>query len=677
MTSIPSNFDRVPTRLSSQLTRQGISSANAQLLRAQVELSSSKRVLKPSDDPIAASLINVVDQRLQLAGQRERNLTHASSVLGTLDQALGQITELAQDAKEIASSQVGAQSDAGTRRQQAVLVQSLIDSMVQALNRDYAGLRLFGGERTGAAPIEAFQGGYRYVGAGDGLRTDLGEGVQFPITIGADRAVGALSSRHKGEVDLNPALTAQTRLSDLRGPNGSSPLGTISITVDNGSPTTIEVDLAGAVTAGDVANRIESSIRAAVPGALTGAYPSAVGVNGERFSIGGISAGYTVVFSDGPTGRSATQLGLAGFTYDGVNPLNTDPLAVMNPRVTDDTTLGSLNPTAAVSYGTIVFRNGGRSGSVTTHAGMTVGQLKEAVQRLNLGVRVEVDASGDSINVINEVSGFRMSVEETGGGLAATSLGIRTMSARTALSAFNQGRGVSIADGQTNPVTGLPDANRNVDFRVTLTNGASFTVDLVAGDMGTVQDVLNKINSEAAAAGFGGVFSAGLTGTGNGIEFVDSSGGAGQTSVTSLNAHAAEDLGLMDGTFTAGAPGRLVASDRSSVRVDSLLSALIDLRDALEGNDTLGITFAGERLELGVELSIQARGLVGGRASRIEDAKGRLEDTNLLDQTIKSNLQDLDYIEAASRFSLLQTQLQAGLQSAAAIRSLTLLNFLG
>ncbi len=677
MTSIPSNFDRVPTRLSSQLTRQGISSANAQLLRAQVQLSSSKRVLRPSDDPIAASLINVVDQRLQLAGQRERNLSHASSVLGTLDQALGQVTEVAQDAKEIASSQVGVQSDPGTRRQQAVVVQSLIDSMFQALNRDYAGLHLFGGELTGPAPIEAFLGGYRYVGRGEGLRTDLGDGVRFPINIGADRAVGALSARHQGAVDLNPTVTAATKVKDLRGPNGADPLGTISITISNGPVTTIDVDLSNAETAGDVADTIESAIRAAAPASLTGAYPAAVGLNGEKFSIGNIAAGYTITFADGPTGQSATQLGLSGFNYNTASALNTDPLSILNPKVTDDTTLGSLNPAPALSFGSVVFRNGGRTGTVTTNAGMTIGQLKEAVQRLDLGVRVEVDASGDSINIINEVSGFRMSVEETGGGQAATTLGIRTLSAATELSVFNQGRGVQIADGQVNPITGLPDANRNVDFRVTLTNGSTFTVDLTAADIGTVQDVLNKINADAAAAGFGAMFTAGLTGTGNGIEFQDTSGGAGQTTIASLNAHAAADLGLLDGTFTAGAPARLVASDRSTVRVDSLLSTLIDLREALLGDSTIGITFAGEQLELGVELSIQTRGLVGGRAARIEDAKGRLEDTNLLDQTIKSNLQDLDYIEAASRFSLLQTQLQAGLQSAAAIRSLTLLNFLG
>lgn len=676
MTSIPSNFDRVPTRLASQITQRNITASNAQVLRAQVQLSSGRRVLRPSDDPIAASLVGVIRQRLDLAEQRGRNLSHASSVLGTVDQALEHLNDAIREASEIASSQVGVGSDAGTRRQQAVVVQSLLESVVQTLNRDHAGLYVFGGSRTADRPIVPFHGGFRYVGAGEGLTTDLGEGITFPITLGADAAAGALSARHRGDVDLNPLLTLSTRIADLRGPGGANAaLGTLSITIDNGTPTTVDVDLSAAETVGDAARMIESAIRSTDPAALGGAFPSAVGVSGERLAIGSISAGYTITFADGPTGATATNLGLAGFTFDGMNAVNTDPSSTLNPRLTDDTPLGSLNPSAPVAFGTITFRNGGRTGTVATNAGMTIGQFKEAVARLNLGVRVEIDSSGDRINVVNEVSGFRMSVEESGG-TAATTLGIRTLSAATALSVFNGGRGVAIADGQVNPVTGLPDPNRNVDFRITLSDGSSFTVDLVPEDLVSVQALLDRINAEAAGAGLGAVFSAGLSASGNGIEFMDSSGGAGQMSVTSLNGYAAADLGLLDGTFTAGPPGRLVSSDRSAVRVDSVLSALIDLRDALERNDSIGITFAGGRLTAGAELAVQSRSSIGGRARRIEEAKARLEDTMLLDQSIKSDLVDLDYVEAATRFALLQTQLQAGLQSAGIVRSLTLLNFL-
>jgi flagellin-like hook-associated protein FlgL len=335
-----------------------------------------------------------------------------------------------------------------------------------------------------------------------------------------------------------------------------------------------------------------------------------------------------------------------------------------------------MAPGTAISYGTITFRNGGRSGSITTNAGMTIGELKEAVSRLNLGIRLDISASGDTLDVINEVSGFKMSVEETGGGSAASTLGLRTLDTTTPASILNHGRGVRIADGNIRPDNGLPDTARNTDFRITLRDGSTFDVDFVPSDLTSMAGILNRINADATTAGFGAVFAAGLDPEGTGIRLSDSSVGAGTLRVASLNGYAAADLGLLDGTSTTGATATITASNRATVRVNSLLSTLIELKQALESNSESGIQFAGERLETDLTTGLGARAEVGSRAGRIADAQERLVDTTLLDETIKSDLQDLDYIEASSRFSLLQTQLQAGLQSAASIRSLSLINFL-
>lgn len=676
MTSIPSNFARVPNRLATSLTKQGLNAANLDLLRSQTQLATSKRVARPSDDPVAAALINVLESRLATTDQRARNLQHADSVLGQLDTALGHITDAAQEAKEVALSQIGVGSDAQTRASQAVVISSLIDTVFNSLNRDYADIHFFGGERTGQPPASAFFGGYRYSGQGSGLYTDIGPGLGFPITIGADRAIGAMTAKQGGTVNLNPNLTAATKITDLRGPGGAlTALGTVHVTIDDGTTTTeLDIDLSAAESMGDINTAIESAIRAAVPGALTGAFPGAAGFNGSRLSLG-VSGGHTITFADGPSGQAATSLGLAGHNY--TNAAGTNLAAPdLNPRLTDAALLNTLAPATALSYGTITFRNGDRSGTVTTNAGMSIAELKEAVTRLNLGVRIDVSASGDSLDVINEVSGLKMSVEETGGGSAASTLGLRTLDTTTPASVLNHGRGVRIADGNLRPDGATPDTARNTDFRITLRDGSTFDVDLVPSDLTSMAGILSRINADAATAGFGAVFSASLDPDGTGIRLSDSTAGAGTFRVTSLNGHAATDLGLLDGTTAGGATATITASNRATVRVDSLLSTLIELRQALEGNSESGIQFAGERLERDLTTALGARAEVGSRAGRIADAQERLVDTTLLDQTIKSDLQDLDYIEAASRFSLLQTQLQAGLQSAASIRSLSLINFL-
>jgi len=194
-----------------------------------------------------------------------------------------------------------------------------------------------------------------------------------------------------------------------------------------------------------------------------------------------------------------------------------------------------------------------------------------------------------------------------------------------------------------------------------------------------VASVLAKINADAVTAGVAvpADFEAVLADGANGIVFSDNTGGGGALTITNLNGRAAEDLGLLDGTFTAGAPATFAGTDRATVRVDSAITALIDLRNALLSNDSTGITLAGGRLETAYERLSSARAVVGGRTTRLSAMGLREEDGRLLDQSIRSGLRDLDFVEASSLFSLLQLVQQAGLQSAAATQSLSLLDFLG
>lgn len=684
MGSIPANLVRVPTFLASRVSLAGLTSTNASLLTLQQQLTTGLRINRPSDDPIAGSLVSVLDASLETAAQRQRNLDHATSVLNTIDSELGTISGLILDAKEIASSQVGVGSDSVTRAEQATLVTSLIDELVLAVNSDYAGINLFSGGRTGETPIEFFRNGYRYNGDRGGLRTDLGAGLNFPITLPAETAIGSLSERVEGAVDLDPVLTGATRLSDLRGPaeGAELPLGSVTVSIDTGGPiTNVLVDLSQAETVGDVTNIIESEIRSAVPGALAGAYPGGVTFTNDRLQFN-LNAPNSITFDSttATPGATARALGLDSFTFDNANATNPAPQADLDPRVTASTALGDLNPATALAFGDVVFRNGDQQGTVTTNAGMTIGELQQAVERLDLGLRVEISENGDGIDVVSEVSGVRASVEE-GGALAATTLGIRTFSAVTDLSVFNDGRGVEIADGATDPTTGLPDPDRNVDFEVTLSDGTTFQVDLTPADAQNVQTVIDAINAAAAGAGVTvgngpGEFQATLSTGANGLVLEDRLGGPDPIDVVSLNGYAAEDLGLLSGKSTGGVPAQLVGEDRATVRVNSLLTTLLDLRNALDNDDSRGITLAGERLEEEVDRVVAARALVGGRAQRVESSVVRLEDRVLLDQQVKSDLQDLDFIEASTRFSVLQTQLQASLTATARVGQLSLLNFL-
>jgi len=678
MSRIPASATRIPNILTARIIRDQITGTNIQMARLQEQISSGLRINRASDDPVASSIVGVLDARIARSDQRLRNFDHANAALSTLDQSLSESESLLLQGSELASSQVGVGSDTQTRLATVDVVESMIRELVSLSNSKFTDLNLLGGNRTGATPIQGFFEGYRYAGSGDGLRTDIGAGLDIPITIGAERALGALSARVMGDVDLDPALTRNTPIASLTGATASGvSLGQVSVAVAPGG--TFTVDLSGAETAGDVADLLESAIRTQTPGVLAGAFPGGVDVNaaGTGFAFN-VNPGVTIDIAEVGGGATAGDLGLTGVTFDNATP--TDPASDLDPKLDGFTTFGDLGLAPGPIPGDIVFNNGGRSGTVTVTAGMTIAQFQSAVDQLNLGIRVEINDAGDGINVLNEVSGFDFSIEESGGGtLTASALGIRTFQGTTPTSVFNDGRGVEIADGAVDPVTGLPDPTRDLDFQITLTDGTQFNVDLALADIVDVAGVLAKINADAASAGVAvpADFQAVLADGSNGIVFDDNTGGAGTLTVTALNGRAAEDLGLLSGVFTPGAPATLAGEDRALVRVDSAITALMDLRDALQSDDSVGITLAGGRLETAYERLSSARAVVGGRTTRLSAIRRREEDSRLLDQGIRSGLRDLDFVEASSRFGLLQVVQQAGLQTAAATQSLSLLDFLG
>ena len=73
---------------------------------------------------------------------------------------------------------------------------------------------------------------------------------------------------------------------------------------------------------------------------------------------------------------------------------------------------------------------------------------------------------------------------------------------------------------------------------------------------------------------------------------------------------------------------------------------------------------------------IETRGMVGGFAQRVEGAITRETDRSVLDESTRSQLRDVDFTEAATRFSMLQTQLQASLRTTALTQQLSILDFL-
>lgn len=678
MTSFPTSFSRAPTLIFSQNSLNALGRTSVSLARINEQLASGLSILRPSDDPIRSATVSILDGRLESTEQILKNLEFAGNSLGIIDNALGDAKSLIDEAISIASEQLSSPSDPDSRQGQATIIDSLISSLFNIANTESLVGYVFGGTNPTGSPVSEFGGGYRFSGERGGLTAALGAISDVPITLGADNAIGALSNRIEGTVDLDPDLTVNTRLNDL---NGARDLGIEQGTIDfsyNGGPT-VSVDLSEADTIGDVADAIEAAIiQYEADNGVTILGPGGVGISGGSLSFD-IAGGGNLDFTDQQGSYVGADLGLVqdpavSFTTASNTGLDLDAGLSWTTPIT------ALQGLGGAALDQISLSNNGQTVSVDLSSANTLGDVKSAIEAASDGIRVLISDDGTSINVFTETAGTRdlaLSISEVAGGTdTASLLGIRSFDLDTPLSVFNDGRGIEIAEGNA-------ISTENEDFSITLGDGFEITIDLSSGDIATVQTLVDAINTQAnaqltAAARPTTDFAVSLSATTNGLEFTQDAGlgVSGPIAISPQRSSAAEQLGLLDADLSPGG-NTLTSTDRASVRVNNLFTHLMDLSQALRSDDTLGIQIASENMKGSLEDLIQSQALVGGYSRRVDEEVLRQEDKSVLDQAMRSQLRDLDYAQASSRFAQLQLQMQATLSVIAQTQSRTLLDFLG
>ena len=107
MAIIPLQLARVSNRLRTSVASNAIARTQADLLRMENDLSTGKKLHSPSDDPGASALAQQLRKTLEKRQSYADNLKQAGSQLGEVDSAMGDLTNLLQEAQTIASANVG------------------------------------------------------------------------------------------------------------------------------------------------------------------------------------------------------------------------------------------------------------------------------------------------------------------------------------------------------------------------------------------------------------------------------------------------------------------------------------------------------------------------------------------------------------------------------------------
>ncbi len=639
------NITRVSQNLRTMNMLDTLRRNTVDLYQQQNRLATGRRLNTPSDDPVAAAQSLKLKQNLTRQDQILGNLRHADLMMSATDDAMSEINDLINQAEAIASQSIGSQADGSEREANAALIKSIRERLTTVGNRQVNGRYIFAGRDTQNAPFVSALGGVAYLGdTGDAL-SRVSRFEEEPTNLPGNLLFGALSTAIRSKASLEPALTRETRLEDLNGTNSQGVRkGTILLV--NNDNTSARVDLSIADTVGDVVDIFNAAATAAGINAT-------VEINGGSLVV---NAG-SVQVTDVAGGKTASDLGLID---DGnANALAAAPSTSLKPRLAPGTLLSSLNGGQGLELdGALRIANGLNVTSVDLTGAVTVQDITNRINSAGIFVTASITPDGDGIEIISQVSGAKLTIGEDGG-KAASQLGLRTLDESSRLETLNFGRGVEVLAGQP-------------DLTINARDGSSFDVNLDGAE--TLGDVIKLINDTASEAGISVV--AGLDEATSGIALTDGSGGDGGFSVTraSIDAFAVEDLGL-DKTVTEPEVA-LVGDDVGAVRAEGLLTALIDLENALSADDERALTEITQRLvEFNGETS-RIHGVVGARARAFQDRIEQTENAVVTTQTFLSEIEDLDYTEAVTRFQQAQTALQANLLSGSQLLNISLLDFL-
>lgn len=638
MAVVPVNLARVSTNLRAFNLLNSVRAQNLGMFNVQNQLATGLKFNAPSQAPTEAIVAGVLERRLETLGAAQNNLRTANSVITSGEDAMSDAMDMLNQANALATEAASDSLSAEERSALAVTVDSILSQMVSIGNRKHLDTYLFGGFYASQPPFELVGDGVLYRGDANQhhaiVEADLSS--EYFTQSGAD-FFGALSDSVVGVVDLNPALTSDTRISDLRGTTGNGiQLGRIR--VSDGTRTTT-IDLSGADTVGDLVDRLTAEVPPSLEVTLSDAsilIRPAAGTAGAIVSVEEYGSGTTAR----DLGLLTISGGTAGATVD------------LDPRLTARSTLASLDNGDGISLGSdIVIRNGARSITVNFDGAETIEDVLNRMNASDAAVSARLSDDGRRIEVVSRLSGANLNIEEAGGS-SASILGIRSLRGDTQLSELNEGRGVHTVEGD--------------DFRIVAANGSTFDIDV--DGVATMQDLIDRINTAA-----GGQVTASLTPTGNGLRLIDQTSGANAFRVEKLNQSAAiDDLGI--NTLSSG--GVITGTDHNPVRVNSPFTALIDLRDALRADDQQSITFAGERLSDVMSRMLESQGRLASQARNLGDHEIRLENETTATRVMHSDVRDVDISEAIVRFQQMQTALEANLQTASRIMNLSLLNYL-
>jgi len=371
------------------------------LSKLQEQLSTGKRINKPSDDPVGMTEVLNYRSILSATDQYMRNINRANSNLGITDQALNSIGNIIIRAKEIAMAESSGTANQQTRASSAVEVENLFKEAIQTGNTKIGNTYIFAGYKTDTVP---FSSGGIYFGDSGTRQIEVGSNATVTMNVVGSEFLTK---------DLNPDINGDTALSDLNRGDG----------VNNGSFTIIDREgNSGTVTFADTSTMDINDVINNING-LAGVNVTAT-INSQGTGIlltdSSSSPIRRLEVQEVGSGQVAKDLGILGYGFG--TTLNGDDL---DPELSASTPLSLLKGGDGLTLTSIHIENGSLSSDVDLSSATTIGDVINSITSSGTNSSASISFGGTSLDVVSTNSSTTAVVTEVGSGSSAKDLGIQ------------------------------------------------------------------------------------------------------------------------------------------------------------------------------------------------------------------------------------------------------------
>lgn len=623
-------------------------SSLSRLLEMQTQMSSGKRINKPSDDPLG--IIRDLDYRNELSkiSQFQENINQSYNWTSAYDQEIfPRLDEIVRNAKEIAVSGTDDSYNADSRAAFAAEVRSHINSLLQLGNSQTDGGRyLFSGYSTDVESFQRNANGFSFNGDNGIINYQIDSASDLAVNlIGSDVYLGQIKTLGE-DADLNVAVTGTTLLADLHNGQGiDQTVGTFEIR-DLNLGINVTIDVTGATTIDDVLTQINTQLTA------NGITDVTARISDVKNSIMFETSNSNIVSLQTPlenlNGGGGVEL------VPGIFKVSDGSGIDVNIDISGATTIGDVinefnsqlaaagvtNVTMGLNAGSTGFEITDTNGVPLNLSITDVSSQDHVAEQLGITGSISPTLTGDDL--LPQPS-FEI-VEQ--GGTTAADLGI--------LGSFNS----NFAGEDINPAltlsSNLSDLNNGLGLsggEITIWQGeTNKIINLDNTSLVTVQDLINTFNATNLD------ITVSLNDAGTGIQIVNNDTTKSFTIENIGEGRGAKDLGIYG------------SSD--------MIGSFFVLANALDNNDNEAVGELIDNFDLSINHVLNYQALVGSKEARLQATSSRLSAQEFIYTQRLSEVEDADITKLVTDLSTYENNYQASLLASSKIIQPSLLDFL-